>query len=194
MRTVLILRQDIRGSWTSFSSYRVVQHNFTLEIVFVFHMLFSRSLSNFSMTSLRQHVAYFNFRSSIQLDHPVQWCHVLQLEWSECETLFWPRCIGDCEEQGRWEILLPAQVPWTGPWQGHQVEAEWQSPYSDKLVSTGCPKFSVSTLTTHISVIQRVVNLFELSWEKISARLQPATAGHARLVLNKQLEQIYTPL
>ena len=32
----------------------------------------------------------------------------------------------------------------------------------------------------------------ELSCEKVSARLQPATAGHARLVLSKQLEQIYT--
>ena len=42
--------------------------------------------------------------------------------------------------------------------------------------------------------LQRGVNLFELSWEKVSARLQPATAGHARLVLSKQLEQIYTSL
>ena len=33
-----------------------------------------------------------------------------------------------------------------------------------------------------------------LSWEKVSARLQPATAGHARLVLSKQLKQIYTSL
>ena len=32
------------------------------------------------------------------------------------------------------------------------------------------------------------------SCEKVSARLQPATAGHARLVLSKQLEQIYTSL
>ena len=44
------------------------------------------------------------------------------------------------------------------------------------------------------NVVQRGVNLFELSWEKVSARLQPATAGHARLVLSKQLEQIYTSL
>ena len=42
--------------------------------------------------------------------------------------------------------------------------------------------------------VQRGVNLFELSWEKVSARLQPATAGHARLVLSKQVEQIYTSL
>ena len=34
----------------------------------------------------------------------------------------------------------------------------------------------------------------ELSWEKVSARLQPATAGLARLVLSKQLEQIYNSL
>ena len=102
-------------------------------------------------------VEYFNFRSTIQLYHPVQRSHVPQLKWSGCETLLWPQCIGDCEEHGRWEILLPAQVPWTGPWQGHQVEAEWQSPYNDKLVSisTGCPKCSVSTLTDHISVISQ---------------------------------------
>ena len=42
--------------------------------------------------------------------------------------------------------------------------------------------------------LQRGVNLFELSREKVSAQLQPATAGHARLVLRKQLEQIYTSL
>ena len=45
-----------------------------------------------------------------------------------------------------------------------------------------------------LPVVQRGVNLFELSCEKVSARLQPATAGHARLVLSKQLEQIYTSL
>ena len=42
--------------------------------------------------------------------------------------------------------------------------------------------------------LQRGVNLFKLSWEKVSARLPPATAGHARLVLSKQLEQIDTSL
>ena len=36
--------------------------------------------------------------------------------------------------------------------------------------------------------------MFELSQEKVSAWLQPATTGHARLVLSKQLEQIYTSL
>ena len=42
--------------------------------------------------------------------------------------------------------------------------------------------------------LQRGVNLFELSSEKVSARLQPSTAGPARLVLSKQLKQIYTSL
>ena len=42
--------------------------------------------------------------------------------------------------------------------------------------------------------VQRGVNLFELSWEKVSAQLQAATVGHARLVLSKQIEQIYTSL
>ena len=51
-----------------------------------------------------------------------------------------------------------------------------------------------SNTTGFIGYIQRGVNLFELSWEKVSALLQPATAGHARLVLSKQLEQIYTSL
>ena len=32
------------------------------------------------------------------------------------------------------------------------------------------------------------------NWDSVSARLQPATASHARLVLSKQLEQIYTSL
>ena len=36
--------------------------------------------------------------------------------------------------------------------------------------------------------------MFDPSCEKNSALLQPATAGHARLVLSKQLEQIYTSL
>ena len=33
--------------------------------------------------------------------------------------------------------------------------------------------------------LQRGVNLFELGWEKVSARLQPATAGNTRLVLSE---------
>ena len=40
---------------------RVVELNFTPEIE-VFYMLFDRSLSIFSMTSLKQHIEYFNFR------------------------------------------------------------------------------------------------------------------------------------
>ena len=42
-------------------AYRVVQLNFTPEIEVVF-MLFDRSLPIFSMTSLNQHMEYFNFR------------------------------------------------------------------------------------------------------------------------------------
>ena len=50
-----------------------------------------------------------------------------------------------------------------------------------------------------VSKIQRGVNLFELFAKHKpgvagSGRLQPATAGHARLVLSKQLKQIYTSL
>ena len=40
-------------------------------------------------------------------------------------------------------------------------------------------------ITEIYNCVQRGVNLFELSGEKVSARLQPATAGHARLVLSK---------
>ena len=46
--------------------YRVVQLNFTTEVK-VIYMLFNRSLSIFSMTSLNLHIEYFNFRCKIQL-------------------------------------------------------------------------------------------------------------------------------
>ena len=49
----------------------VVQLNLTPEIE-VFYILFDRSLSIFSMTFLRQHLEYFNFRCKIQLDLPVE--------------------------------------------------------------------------------------------------------------------------
>ena len=50
--------------------YRMVQLNFTPEIE-VFYRLFERSLSILSITSLKQLMEYFNFRSIIQFDHPV---------------------------------------------------------------------------------------------------------------------------
>ena len=50
--------------------YKVVQLNFTPEIE-VFYMLFERDLSIFSMTSLEQHIKYFNSLCKIQLDPPV---------------------------------------------------------------------------------------------------------------------------
>ena len=53
-----------------FKLCRVVQLNFPPEID-IFYMLFERSLSNFSTTSLKQHEEYFNFRCKIQLDLPV---------------------------------------------------------------------------------------------------------------------------
>ena len=45
-----------------------------------------------------------------------------------------------------------------------------------------------------LKIVQGGAKGMALSFEKVSARLQPATAGHARLVLNKQLKQIYTSL
>ena len=47
--------------WLNRSLYRVVQLNFTPEIE-VFYVLFDRSLSIFSMTSLKQSMENFNFR------------------------------------------------------------------------------------------------------------------------------------
>merc|ERR1712037_472201 len=58
------------GNATWKAMYRMVQQNFTPEIE-VFYMLFDRSLSIFSMTSLKQHMEYFNCRYQIQLDHLV---------------------------------------------------------------------------------------------------------------------------
>ena len=57
--------------------YRVVQLNFTTEVE-VIYMLFNRSLSIFSMTSLNLHIEYFNFRCKIQLDLSVGLFHQQQ--------------------------------------------------------------------------------------------------------------------
>ena len=48
--------------------YRVVQLDVTPENE-VFGMLFVRSLSIFTMTSVKQHIEHFNFRCNIQLVH-----------------------------------------------------------------------------------------------------------------------------
>ena len=53
---------------------------------------------------------------------------------------------------------------------------------------------SPSKATSGKQALQGWAKEMELSCEKVSARLQPAIAGHARLVLSKQLEQIYTSL
>ena len=57
----------------------MAQLNFTPEIE-VFYMLFERTPSILSMTSLKQHMEYFNFRCKIQLDHPVKLICNLQLD------------------------------------------------------------------------------------------------------------------
>ena len=44
--------------------------NFTPEVE-VFYMLYERSLSFFRMTSLKQHMGYFNFLCKMQSDLPV---------------------------------------------------------------------------------------------------------------------------
>ena len=64
-----ISRQDGSGIQSGTYMYRV-QLELTPEIE-VFYMLFDRSLSIFSMISLKQHIEYFNFRCKIQVDLPV---------------------------------------------------------------------------------------------------------------------------
>ena len=62
-------------------AYRVVQRNLTPEME-VSCMLFERFLSIFSVTTLKQHMEYFNFRCKIQLDLPVHSRKSLQLNGS----------------------------------------------------------------------------------------------------------------
>ena len=50
--------------------YREVQLDFTPEIV-VFYTLFERCDTKNRKQSLKHHIKYFNFRSQIQLDHPL---------------------------------------------------------------------------------------------------------------------------
>ena len=45
-----------------------------------------------------------------------------------------------------------------------------------------------------VNILQCWAKEMELSWEKVSALLQPATAGHARLVLNKTVLLFCTTL
>ena len=49
--------------------YRVVELDSTQEIE-VFCMMFDRSPPIFTMTSIKHHKEYFNYRCKIQLDHP----------------------------------------------------------------------------------------------------------------------------
>ena len=51
--------------------YREVQLNFTPEIE-VLHIMFERWDTKDRKISFKQHITYFNFRSKIPLDHPVQ--------------------------------------------------------------------------------------------------------------------------
>ena len=61
--------------WNSGHHYREVQLDFTpvMEVFFIFH-------AKNRKRSLRQHKKYFNFRSKIQLDHPVQQTRGVQLQ------------------------------------------------------------------------------------------------------------------
>ena len=51
--------------------YREVQLDFTPEME-IFFMLFGRCHTKNQKRSLKRHIKHFNFRSKIQLDHPVQ--------------------------------------------------------------------------------------------------------------------------
>ena len=69
------------GSYSPYSSekyaaycrthYREVQLDFTPEME-VFYVLFERCHTKNGKRYLKQHLKYFNFRSKIQLDHPVR--------------------------------------------------------------------------------------------------------------------------
>ena len=50
--------------------HKMVQLNFTQEMEIIC-MLFDRAHSTFTMTSIKKHIEYFNFKSKIQLDHSV---------------------------------------------------------------------------------------------------------------------------
>ena len=77
----------IDKDWEVFM-YRVVQLIFTPEIE-VFYMLFERRHTENRMRSIKQHIKYFNSRSKVQLDHPVDTYHspsqvgfsIHQAEW-----------------------------------------------------------------------------------------------------------------
>ena len=66
--------------------YRVVQLNFSPEIE-VFYMLLERSLSIFSMTSLKQNIEYFSFRCEIQLDLPVHYSSSIFSVTGSCKLM-----------------------------------------------------------------------------------------------------------
>ena len=55
------------------SDYREAQLDITPEME-VFHMQFERCHTRNRKRSIKQHIKYFNFRSQVQLDHPVQAC------------------------------------------------------------------------------------------------------------------------
>ena len=45
-------------------------------------MLFERCHTNNRMRSIKEHIKYFNFRSNIQLDHPViAWLYMTGKRW-----------------------------------------------------------------------------------------------------------------
>ena len=110
-----------------------------------------------------------------------------------------PNCATASLQQNATEVKVVGHKCW-------KVHKMWETP-NERIANLRCALHEASYLgyvehtfslrcdvSKYRVAVQRGVNLFELSWEKVSARLQPATAGHARLVLRKQLEQIYTSL
>ena len=57
----------------------------------VFHMLFERCHNKLRKRSLKQHIKYFNFRSNIQLDHPVREMRSFLLVLINLKGVAWDR-------------------------------------------------------------------------------------------------------
>ena len=132
IRRTRIKRQS-RGQWQL--AYRMFQLDFTQEME-VFYMMFQRYNTKNRKISLKQRIQYFNFRSKIQLNHPVHGPIYVGLQVG---SVFW--CI----------INQSADNPTLSSMylRKFQQEGSWiinQLPFSDNL-KMGCLPFLLFELT-----------------------------------------------
>ena len=150
IRRTRIKRQS-RGQWQL--AYRMFQLDFTQEME-VFYMMFQRYNTKNRKISFKQRIQYFNFRSKIQLNHPVHgpiyvglqvgsvfWCIINQIYIQSADRggVFW--CI----------INQSADNPTLSSMylRKFQQEGSWiinQLPFSDNL-KMGCLPFLLFELT-----------------------------------------------